>query len=86
MTSPTEGDIQVAKPDPALIQEIFDKDPLDLTTEELDLVIANFRAERAEYRQEAPKKVSGKRAKAATKQPELPLSPDISLEDLGLDL
>lgn len=68
---------------PALIQELFDKDPLDLTTEELNTIIAKFRADRMNYLQPAEpktKKVAG--TSKALPAPQLSL--DIDLGELGL--
>jgi len=67
---------------PALIQVLFDKDPLDLTTEEIDVIIAKFRSDRINYLQpevKTPKKVASSKAPA-----QLDMGLDISLEDLGL--
>jgi hypothetical protein len=67
---------------PALIQELFDKDPLDLTTEEIDVIIAKFRSDRMNYLQpeaKTPKKVSSSKAPA-----QLDMGLDLSLDDLGL--
>ena len=74
-------------PDPRLIQELFDKDPLELTDPDLDVIIAAFRAERVDYLQ--PKEVKEKKAStkkaAASKAPIIDIEPDL-LSDLGLDL
>lgn len=68
---------------PALIQELFDKDPLDLTNEDLDIIIAKFRSDRMNYLQPSEpktKKVAG--SKKALPAPQLDI--DIDLGDLGL--
>lgn len=66
--------------DPRLIQELFDKDPLKLTNQDLDVIIGEFRAGRMAYLTppaDAPKAKSGSsRAKKAS----------VDLESLGLQI
>lgn len=71
--------------DPGLIQELFDKDPLELTDQDLDIIIAKFRTDRMNYLQppEAKtKKAAGSSTKKLPAAPELDLG--ISMDDLGL--
>jgi len=85
-TSANVPPIPIARPDPRLIQELFDKDPLELSDRDLDLIIAEFRADRVNYLQEA---AEGKKTKAAAKvakAPAIPVSDQLDLSDLGLDL
>jgi len=77
----------LARPDPELIQRLFDEDPLNLSDQDYDLIIAEFRAQRMEYMQpeaEKPKKASASRAK----KPAVELGEDAQdlLKDLGLDI
>jgi hypothetical protein len=78
--------VPVARPDPRLIQELFDTDPLDLTDQDLDLIIAEFRADRVNYLQEQAVGKKTAKAKAAAKSPAIPVSDQLDLSDLGLDL
>lgn len=77
--------IPTERPDPRLIQELFDKDPLELSDQDLDTIIASFRAERMDYLQ--PKEPKAKKASAskAPKAPVIDIEPDL-LSDLGIDL
>ncbi len=78
--------IPIERPDPRLVQELFDKDPLDLTDQDLDVIIASFRAERMDYLQPKEPKAKKTTAKAAaSKAPAIEISKDL-LSDLGLDL
>lgn len=77
---PTESKPSV---DPKLIQELFDKDPLKLTQQDLDIIIGEFRAGRMAYltppeatSKSTPRTKSGKKAVV-----ELDLN-QIDLEDL----
>jgi hypothetical protein len=71
------------RPDPQLIQELFDTDPLKLTDRDLDTIIAEFRAERVDYLQPTPEKASKAKAVKASKAPAISLDEDL-LKDLGL--
>ena len=80
--------ISSEKPDPRLIQELFDKDPLDLSDQDIDLIILDFRLDRANYLQPKPVKESKAKKASASKessQETLALG-DIDLADLGLEL
>lgn len=74
----------LAKPDPRLVQELFDKDPLELTTQDLDTIIHAFRAERMEYLQPPEEKPKKAKAVKEVKGPEIPIDPDL-LDILGLE-
>jgi hypothetical protein len=77
---PAEADTGVPPIDPRLIAELFDMDPLKLSDQDLDLIIAEFRSDRMSYLQ-AP--VEKKEAKAkAVKGPKVT---QLDLSDLGLD-
>ena len=56
--------IPLARPDPRLIQELFDKDPLELSEQDLDLIIAEFRADRVSYLQAEVTKGKARKAKS----------------------
>ena len=74
----------IALPDPRLIEELFDKDPLELSDQDLDVIIASFRADRVSYLQPTEKKpAKAKKAKAISADPDLPITQDL-LADLGL--
>lgn len=77
----TEELLELASVDPQLIQELFDKDPLLLSDQDLDVIIGEFRRDRANYIQ-ASKEPKGKKASAA-KSAVIPLG-QIDLADLGL--
>ena len=53
--------VPTERPDPKLIQELFDTDPLKLSDQDIDQMIAYYRSERFDYMQ-APeeKKAKGK--------------------------
>lgn len=81
--------MDVARPDPKLIQELFDTDPLALKDQDIDLIILALRQERSDYlqpKEAKPAKAKAVRAPSPKDQPDLPLGDDISLGDLGLDL
>lgn len=66
--------------DPAVVQEFFSKDPLDLTDAELDMMIEHMRANRKNWlAAEAAKATAEKKPRA--KGPAIPLSPN-QLKDL----
>lgn len=70
---------------PGLIQELFDKDPLELTDQDLTVIIAKFRADRLNYLQPPEEKKAKKastKAVATSSAPQLDLG--LSLSDLGL--
>jgi len=69
-------------PDPALIQELFDRDPLKLSTQDLDAIVSFFRAERMNYMQ-PPEPKKAKAAKAKATPEEAAKAVDL-LSDLGL--
>lgn len=71
----------LAQVDPRLIQELFDKDPLALTDQDLDVIIAEFRKDRANYIQESSTPKAKKTS--AKKEAVIPLG-QIDLADLGL--
>jgi hypothetical protein len=70
------------RPDPKLIQELFDKDPLSLSDTDLDLIIAEFRQDRMDYLQ-PPEEKKGKKASASKAPPALSIDTDL-LSDLGI--
>lgn len=72
------------RPDPQLIQRLFDEDPLNLSEGDLDLIIAEFRAERMDYMQpNEPKKTKGSKA-VSKAPPAISLDGQMDLGDLGL--
>lgn len=80
--------IEVERPDPKLIQQLFDEDPLKLSDQDIDTIILSFRMDRQEYLQ--PKEAKASKAKKASEKKEssqltLEVDADI-LNDLGLDL
>ena len=60
--------------EPGSINELYQKDPLDLTEDELERVVVSLRAQRAQWQQSEVNKA----AKPKTKK--------VSLEDLELEL
>lgn len=89
MTDTPETAISAERPDPRLIQELFDKDPLELSDQDIDLIILDFRLDRANYLQpKAPKEPKSKKASASKESSAetVPMLPGLSLEDLGLEL
>lgn len=88
MTSETlpEGGIPLSRPDPRLIQELFDKDPLELSDVDIDLIIQEFRADRVSYLQAQAEGKKTSKSKASSKAPAIPVSDQLDLSDLGLDL
>lgn len=78
-----QADTTPTRIDPKLIQELFDKDPLELSNQDLDIIIADFRQQRMDYMQPAeakPKKTSS-RAKASG--PIVDVSDDLLKDLLG---
>ena len=78
---PAEQPSPVERLDPKLIQELFDMDPLKLSDQDIDKIIAHLRADRAAFMMPAPAKP--KKA-SASKSAVVPLG-EISLLDLGLE-
>lgn len=78
------GEVPLQRADPRLIQELFDKDPLSLTDVDLDLIIADFRADRANYIQADKGKAKKAATAKASKAPLIPVSDQLDLTDLGL--
>jgi hypothetical protein len=75
----------ISPPDPHLIQELFDQDPLKLSDTDIDSMIAYFRAERINYlrpAEEKPKKAP--KAKATKISAEQAAAAADLLSDLGL--
>jgi hypothetical protein len=68
MTTENPSTDQPVIPNPKLIQELFDKDPLKLTRQDLDVIIGEFRAGRMAYLnppESEAKTKSGRTAKKA---------------------
>lgn len=87
MTDQTESlvpSVPLARPDPRLIQELFDGDPLKLSDRDIDLIIAEYRADRVSYLQEQAEGKKSKAAAKASKAPAIPVSDQLDLSDLGL--
>lgn len=73
-------------PDPQLIQELFDKDPQELSDQDIDQIVLSFRLDRMNYLQPAEeKKSSSKKSSKRAVEPDIPVTGDL-LKDLGLDL
>lgn len=73
-------------PNPALIAELFDTDPLKLSDQDLDVIIAELRKDRLTFLETSKgdaKKSKTKGAASSAKSAVVPLG-QISLEDLGL--
>lgn len=68
--------------DPASLNELFNRDPLLLSNRDIELIVAEQRAQRARY---MTSQAAGKQSKAL-KEPKgaLAKATDLSLEDLGL--
>jgi hypothetical protein len=73
----------IERADPKLIQELFDKDPLGLSDQDIDLIIAEFRQDRMGYLQ-PPVEKAGSKAKASSKAPPAIAVSDDLLKELGL--
>lgn len=68
------------------LNELFDADPLSLSDQDLDSIIAHFREQRGKWRtEEASAKAAGRKTKTVTEK--LPPPPGgLSLADLNLKL
>ena len=75
--------IPTERPDPNLIQELFDADPLKLSDQNIDTMIAYYRTERFNYMQAPEEKKSKAKAKPALTPEEEAGAKDL-LSDLGL--
>lgn len=90
MTNPLENEGTALEPaapavNPQLIAELFERDPLKLSTQDLDLIIAELRKDREAFIASGvgdPKKSKAKGA-SPTKSAVVPLG-QIDLSDLGL--
>lgn len=70
---------------PQLINEIFDKDPLSLSDQDIDTTIAYMRQQRQNYLQAPAEKAAKKAAGKATKPSVVPTD-GIDLKQLGLEI
>jgi len=68
--------------DPASLNELFARDPMDLTNQDLDKIIAALRAQRLKWKQD---EASGG-AKKAAKIANAAETKKISVDDLDIDL
>lgn len=75
------AEITPTRIDPKLIQELFDKDPLELSNQDLDIIIADFRQQRMDYMQPAEAKPKKASSKAKPSSPVVEVSDDL-LRDL----
>lgn len=75
----------LSPPDPHLIQKLFDEDPLKLSDQDIDTIIASFRADRLSYLQPKEEKTAAKKAaaKKAASAADQAAAADL-LADLGL--
>lgn len=81
MTNPQPDELTPV--DPRLIQELFDQDPLKLTDQDLDTIVAAFRQDRQNYLQSADESKGGKGKGKPKKEAIVPLG-QIDLAELGL--
>lgn len=77
------AEITPTRIDPKLIQELFDKDPLDLSNQDLDVIIADFRQQRMDYMQPAEAKPKKSSSKAKSSGPTVTVSDDLLKDLLG---
>lgn len=77
------AEITPTRIDPKLIQELFDKDPLDLSNQDLDIIIADFRQQRMDYMQPAEAKPKKGSSKAKSSGPTVTVSDDLLKDLLG---
>jgi len=83
-TSLTATTLPLASAEPESIEELFSRDPLELSAQDIDKIIAHFRLHRKLWSQEeASAKSQGRTAKAAATKA---LAQKMSLGDLSLDL
>lgn len=77
---------ELPRPDPGLIAQLFEQDPLSLTKTDLDAIVAELRADRRYYReqQEEAAKKPKKETKKAISEADQAAARDL-LSDLGLD-
>lgn len=75
-SQPDEG---IPRVDPKLIQELFDKDPLSLSRQDLDVIIGEFRAGRMAYLN--PPTAEAKTPKGRTAKKSV-----IDLDELQIDI
>lgn len=71
----SQAEIVSTRVDPRLIQELFDKDPLELSNQDLDVIIADFRSQRMDYMQ--PDEPKAKKSSSKTK----PSGPTVEVSD-----
>ncbi len=64
------------------IAELFDRDPLSLTTQDLDTIISTLRTQRANYN--LGEKAAGKQPKAKAERKPVSKATSIDLASLGL--
>lgn len=70
---------------PESLDELFSRDPLSLTQQDLDKIIANLREARARWAAaEASGAKSAPRSAKAAAGPKVAAKPGMSLDDLGL--
>ena len=62
-------EIPLSPPDPRLIQELFDKDPLELGDQDIDTIIAYLRQDRLNFLQPAEEKAPKAKASKAKAAP-----------------
>lgn len=75
--------VPLQEPDPGLIDEIFSKEAEELTDEDIDVIVAEFRSDRLAFLQaaeEGAKKPTKRAAGAASKAKET--AANLSIDDL----
>lgn len=77
----SQAEVVSSRVDPRLIQELFDKDPLELSSQDLDIIIADFRQQRIDYMQPAEAKPKKTSARSKASGPTVEVSDDL-LRDL----
>lgn len=79
-----ENSPPLAEPDPKSLDELFNADPLELTDEDLDTLVAEYRANRELWaKEEAAAKTQGRARRPKEYKQKIPKG-QLSLSDIGL--
>lgn len=74
----------LAEADPRSINDLFNEDPLNLTDEDVDRLVAEFRKNRELWaKEEASAQAEGRKRRPKTYKPKVPVG-QLSLDDIGL--
>ena len=85
LAKPAIAESPLAEARPDSLQSYFSMDPLHLTRQDRDVIVAELRRMREKWKTEEQSGATKSRAAKAPTAPKKPAPPQLSLKDLGLE-